>query len=553
MNDDTKNAYVLLQIDNNEYISASLVLADSLRKTCTGDDLVIMINDKINDECVDMLKKVFDKIVYVKKISNKMSVNKLLGLELEEYDKIIIIDSDSIIFKNIDFLFKLEAPSLLLNKEYGSTGLIILNPNKKILENIKKNAKTHTVKDLLNKEYKSINYLDEKILESNNYSKKSFGIQYNKEKPFTLQSDIPLEERIKWNYFNMWFYFFKNLINKDEDLSKNKCIKNVIELSKNYLPNIIKFMTENENVLQSRNDKIIKKMYNLSKGTAIKNYHTNTSMEYKDKELSYNINDYITKDIISYYNKTRHKNIKKYDKIDKVLENIDNTDDKDNFLNMYIRAKLNTFVIIDIDDDKNNKFTPVKSAIYVKKISENGDIIKNILFDIDTRYTYKLRIQNLILKINDDNKYYLRIQICENISNTNFIYDQYGQNTIILNDMQSKIRISSILLNDRTLEKYKIKKINTIKNNKLGNINKRMIKETIKKWIYNNYGFEEIERIFICGKKDKIIICEYFKKKIIDDDDVPEIFIIKKGNIDDFNKIMDKNEYYEIDGIKYFN
>ena len=549
-----KNAYVVLQIDMNEYISASLVLANSLRKTCITEDLVIMVNNKMSKECRNLLLKSYDKMIEIEKISNKMSINKLLAMQLTEYEKIIIVDADSIIFKNISFLFDIKTPALIGdNKDdnkRGTTGIIVIEPNKNKLEKIKKIAKNKdlTTEDILKTEYNKINKIDRSILDSNKYNKKSYGIQYNKDKPFILESERPLEDRIKLDYFNMWYYYFRNVINKDESLTENRCIASTIELSKNYLPNMIKFMLENEEILKNRNDKIIKNLYKLKEGSHINNYHTNISMEYNDKELAYNMNDYVLKDIITYYNITRGKNIKIYDTIKDLIEN---TDEIENFLNMYIRVKSNTLVIIDIKEiDKEFNKVDNKEIIYTKEIVSNGLIMKNIMFNIDNRYTYKIRLEKYKKYINTK-KYKLRLLIYENKTNNDYIYNEYRDKVIMLNDIQSKIRTSSILLNDETLKKYSEKEIGMINENDeiQENLMNKMIEETIKKWMYNNYSVNEIEKIIVNNKK--MIVYECFKTKKTSPVDNIEIVEIKKDKNNEYlNKIINE-EYYEKDGIKY--
>lgn len=551
-----KNAYVVLQIDKNEYISASLVLANSLRKTCITNDLIIMVNNKISQECKNLLLKSYDKMIEIEKISNKMSINKLLAMQLTEYEKIIIVDADSIIFKNISFLFDIKTPALIGdNKDdnkRGTTGIIVIEPNKNKLEKIKKIAinKDLTAEDILRTEYNKINKIDRSILDSNKYNKKSYGIQYNKDKPFILESDTPLEERIKLDYFNMWYYYFRNIINKDESLSENRCIASTIELSKNYLPNMINFMLENEEILKNRNDKIIKKLYKLKEGLHINNYHTNISIEYNDKELAYNMNDYVLKDIITYYNITRGKNIKIYETIKDLTKHIDEIE---NFLNMYIRVKSNTFIIIDIKEiDKEFNEVDNKEIIYTKEIISNGLIMKNIMFDIDNRYTYKIRLEKYKKYINKK-KYKLRLLIYENKANNDYIYNEYRDKVIMLNDIQSKIRTSSILLNDETLKKYSEKELGMIEeNNEIKeNLMNKMIEETIKKWIYNNYSVKEIEKIIVNKNNKKITIHECFRIKKTSPVDNIEIVKIKKDkNSEYLNKIINE-EYYEKDGIKY--
>ena len=271
-------------------------------------------------------------------------------------------------------------------------------------------------------------------------------------------------------------------------------------------------------------------------------------MEYNDKELAYNMNDYVLKDIITYYNITRGKNIKIYDTIKDLIEN---TDEIENFLNMYIRVKSNTLVIIDIKEiDKEFNKVDNKEIIYTKEIVSNGLIMKNIMFNIDNRYTYKIRLEKYKKYINTK-KYKLRLLIYENKTNNDYIYNEYRDKVIMLNDIQSKIRTSSILLNDETLKKYSEKEIGMINENDeiQENLMNKMIEETIKKWMYNNYSVNEIEKIIVNNKK--MIVYECFKTKKTSPVDNIEIVEIKKDKNNEYlNKIINE-EYYEKDGIKY--
>lgn len=547
----SKNAFVVLQIDKNEYISASIVLAYSLRRVFVREDLIIMVNNKISLKCLDILKKTYDRVIEIDKISNKMSINKLLGLQFEEYNKVALIDSDSIIFKNIDFIFCNKTPSIIKN----STGLIVIEPNKDKLNSIKKNLlkKNYSLIELLKQNYKKIYEIDFKILESNNYNKKSYGIQFNKNKPFILESDISLEERIKWKHFNMWYYFFRNTLNDNSEISSNSCIKHVIELSKNYLSNMIEFVLENNDILKVRNKEIIKEVYKLKSNEGLENYHTGVSLNYKSKELIYDNNDYIFKDFISYYNKIRNTKLIKYKNIEDFLKN-EKEEDIEQFLNMYIKYTQNIFIILQTKEKKNNNDSVYDkdnnianiNLIYKKYYTLKGSVLKNILFDIDSRYTYNIRLENM-KDIKDDKEYILILRICENIVNTDVIFNEYSEDVLIVNDTSSKVTISSILLNKNTLEKY-IKKDIYFLSDKI-NTKARLLKETIKKWIYNNYSVEEIDRLFIKFDK-KITINEFFKNKIICED-IPEIFTIKKHSSKEFYKLLLNIEYYEIDGIKY--
>ena len=104
-NGDKKYAFITLMIDNIDYISGAIVLSDSLRKVGTLCELVILINDNINEKDYNLLTYFYDVIIKIKskkiKHENKIQqiiLNKLEGLKLINYEKICLIDIDSLIF-----------------------------------------------------------------------------------------------------------------------------------------------------------------------------------------------------------------------------------------------------------------------------------------------------------------------------------------------------------------------------------------------------------------------------------------------------------------------
>lgn len=120
-------ALVWLVMKGNRYLKGASISAYSARLTKTSCSLVLMVtNDvKVGDE----QKRVFDEIVSVdyvttnnkaymsqkqkKKYSKWMNVSctKWECLKLVQYKKVIFVDADIVIHKNIDHLFELNAPA----------------------------------------------------------------------------------------------------------------------------------------------------------------------------------------------------------------------------------------------------------------------------------------------------------------------------------------------------------------------------------------------------------------------------------------------------------
>lgn len=172
-----KFAYVTVMFGNNIYLTGALVLGYSLMKTETKFDRVILVTPDVSNEYKSYLATIYTNIINIDyvDVSNEIFseentrfkdvFTKLECLSLVRYDKIILLDLDMIIAKNIDHLFKLEAPAACLkrfhypygkkipahmicdgNKLVGSinAGLMLLKPDKNEWEKIKKDITNNT-------------------------------------------------------------------------------------------------------------------------------------------------------------------------------------------------------------------------------------------------------------------------------------------------------------------------------------------------------------------------------------------------------------------------
>ena len=120
-------AYVVIVMDKNIYINPAIVFADSIRKIGCICDLVVMIDEKISEESINILKKFYNKIIKIKSSSiitelkikdekQKSILNKIEAFKLEHYKKIFLIDVDTILFTNLDNYFLIKQNfGLILN------------------------------------------------------------------------------------------------------------------------------------------------------------------------------------------------------------------------------------------------------------------------------------------------------------------------------------------------------------------------------------------------------------------------------------------------------
>lgn len=118
----SKQAYVSL-LSSDEYLNCILVLHQSLKKVNSQHELILVINDELNLDTLYELKIrniktiQFDKIQYPKSTIKKMEENgwmnsnlyntadKLRIFSLTDYEKLVYLDADLLILKNIDYLF----------------------------------------------------------------------------------------------------------------------------------------------------------------------------------------------------------------------------------------------------------------------------------------------------------------------------------------------------------------------------------------------------------------------------------------------------------------
>lgn len=131
-------AYVWLIFGGNFYIPGVLPSAYSVKKTETKHDLVLMyIDGELTHQELDLLSTIFTKLVkvpYLQYKSKRMktakqqemygdwidkSYTKANCLNLTEYKKVLFMDADTIVLKNMDHLFDMTAPAGTFSSPWG--------------------------------------------------------------------------------------------------------------------------------------------------------------------------------------------------------------------------------------------------------------------------------------------------------------------------------------------------------------------------------------------------------------------------------------------------
>jgi alpha-N-acetylglucosamine transferase len=123
------NAYVWLIMRGDAYLPGLFTSMHSIRRTNPKADLVVMYTNDVTNSCLEKINLIADRVVLVqymryqsrplrtKKQDSmykkwvKDAFTKWNALALTTYKKILFIDADTIVTKNIDHLFTLQAPA----------------------------------------------------------------------------------------------------------------------------------------------------------------------------------------------------------------------------------------------------------------------------------------------------------------------------------------------------------------------------------------------------------------------------------------------------------
>ncbi len=539
-NGEKKYAYVCLLFDL-KYLPGTFVLVESLKKSISLAELIIIVNKNTNIK--DLLMRFFDKIIIIEdNLYEEAKFNKFWAYNLIEYEKIIIIDADTIILRYPDYIFSLEPPALCIINNEPYSGLILIKPDKNEYITMSKEIKNISYKDFVKNKYKNFTIIDNRFVgldtENKNWEK-LFGIQFIGDKPFFYESKYNINERISMPYYNLWFYYYRKIINKNFDLLEKKELKDVNELSKYYINNL------------SRNINIINDLLNnyVKKDKDKVNLIFNTNKINKNYEL-YHIND--TTDYSNYNITYMNKNIDIKLELDKYAIINDN-------INLILL--INNKNIINYDKFRNN-------IIFKESYKLNGFALKNLLFNINNKYVYKERKLLLDNKYKDDNKILIDLIYFKTITETEF--NSNNDNILIYSDLITKLKIISLLKNNNSLMLLNKGLINFF-NFEKEHIN-TMIYQSLNKWIYNKYSGDEIDNLLVVeiiqenNVINKIILLDKNIKKSIEQKKLLDnrlffielIFInskIFKNKMEKYHEIIlnfdNMKYYYKIDGIKY--
>jgi hypothetical protein len=442
-------------IDKKEYIIGAITMANNIRKNYINYELIVLIKN-IEEEEKKILKMFFDKIIEIELINGNIKLSRFNVLKLIEYEKILLLDADAIIIENINEIFRIEineneAACLYINNKYHPS-FILLKPNNEKYEEIKK------IKNMdINLLFKNIKKIDEKYLISSDiYEKKKDkeykGIQFIGDKPFITNKNIELSKRIYRSDFKIWFEKFKEVKKMLLEYDNNELFKEV-----NYMMKYFLYKPQERYIL------------------------INKKLKQKKKNIKYIRRTYKIDDINKINNiEYLHDNISKNYIITNNTKIIDS-----NIIDLIITDITVSLILIINNQDKLN--TELKQyVIYEQNLRISGETLKYIIFNSDIFFTYDER-KIFINNFNDYMNYdilIIAIKCRENLflkgsNNFVYIYNNYNNKMLLMNMIYSD-KIANNLVN------YNLYNIN------MNNID-RLKLESLKKYIFNNFDYEQIK------------------------------------------------------------
>ncbi|KAL2503668.1 putative UDP-glucuronate:xylan alpha-glucuronosyltransferase 3 [Abeliophyllum distichum] len=134
-----REAYATILHSAHVYVCGAIAAAQSIRMAGSTRDLVILVDDTISDYHKGGLEAAGWKIRIIQRIRNpkaerdaynEWNYSKFRLWQLTDYDKIIFIDADLLIHRNIDFLFEMpEISATGNNATLFNSGVMVVEPS----------------------------------------------------------------------------------------------------------------------------------------------------------------------------------------------------------------------------------------------------------------------------------------------------------------------------------------------------------------------------------------------------------------------------------------
>ncbi|EPS62267.1 hypothetical protein M569_12523, partial [Genlisea aurea] len=134
-----REAYATILHSGNFYVCGAIAAARSIRLTRSDRDLVILVDDTIGDYHRSGLESAGWKVKTIQRIRNpkaekdaynEWNYSKFRLWQLTEYDRVVFIDADLLLLRNIDFLFAMpEISATGNNGTLFNSGVMVIEPS----------------------------------------------------------------------------------------------------------------------------------------------------------------------------------------------------------------------------------------------------------------------------------------------------------------------------------------------------------------------------------------------------------------------------------------
>ncbi|KAL7235165.1 hypothetical protein ACSBR1_018622 [Camellia fascicularis] len=141
-----REAYVTILHSSETYVCGAIALAQSIIQTNSTKDLVLLADDSISRRSLQGLRAAGWKVKHIDRIRspyarkdayNEWNYSKLRVWELTNYDKVIFIDADLIVLKNMDGFFVYPQLSAIGNDKFlFNSGVMLVEPSKCTFETL---------------------------------------------------------------------------------------------------------------------------------------------------------------------------------------------------------------------------------------------------------------------------------------------------------------------------------------------------------------------------------------------------------------------------------
>ncbi|KAG2333720.1 hypothetical protein Bca52824_004900 [Brassica carinata] len=147
----SKEAYVTL-LYGDEFLLGVRVLGKSIRDTGSDKDMVALVSDGVSDYSKKLLKADGWKVEKISLLANPNQVHptrfwgvytKLKIFNMTDYKKVVYLDADTIVVKNIDDLFKCSKfCANLKHSERLNSGVMVVEPSQALFNDMMRKVKT---------------------------------------------------------------------------------------------------------------------------------------------------------------------------------------------------------------------------------------------------------------------------------------------------------------------------------------------------------------------------------------------------------------------------